>query len=347
MNAEIITRLSMHASGIMTEVIDIHSHFMAKDTFEDVPKAYYNDAPILTMKSDKESFVKIGNGSVGPIPQAFYSTEAKIAKKAEEGVDVEILSVHPNMFFYHLDAEEGETFSKLQNDAISNCVKDNRGDFQGLATVPLQSVQRATDEMARAIQKLGMIGVEVGSNINGKGLDDPILRPFFKKAEELKALLFIHPNPISSIGRERMSKYNLGLTVGNPADTALAFASMINGGVLREFPNLKVCFAHGGGFIPYQIGRLDRAFHVRKEAGSMIDEPPSASLKRVYVDSDVYEEKALQFLISVMGESNVVIGTDSPMDMHDHKMVSKIRALGLDPDKEDLILGGNISGLLR
>ena len=200
--------------------------------------------------------------------------------------------------------------------------------------------------MTRAVKKLGMIGVEIGSNINGKTLDEPSLRPFFKKAEELRTILFVHPNPISSIGRERMSKYSLGLTIGNPADTSLALASLINSGVLKEFPNLKLVFAHGGGFVPYQIGRLDKAYNLRKEETSSTDESPSASLKRVFVDSDVYEEKALQFLISLMGASNVVIGTDSPMDMHDDRMVSKVKALRLSPESEELILGGNLSKLM-
>ena len=331
----------------MDKIIDIHTHFFAEYTFEEVPKEYSTEAPTIVEKSGTEAYVLTGKSAPIRVSKAFYSVKERIEEKSKEGVDIEVLSVHPSMFFYHVKVERAKVFSQLLNNAIYNIIRDNPDDFAGLANVPMQDVPSAIEEMTRAVKKLNMIGVELGSHINGRNLSDAVFWPFYKKAEELGALLFIHPNPINSIGGDRMSRYNLGLTIGNITETTLAAGSMILGGVFKEFPNLKVCYAHGGGFIPYQIGRLDQAFNIRHSSNGL-KEPPSYYLNKIFVDTNVFNMKALEFLVNQMGEgSNVILGSDSPMDMHDHEIVSKIRALGLRDDKEKQILGGNMYKLLE
>jgi aminocarboxymuconate-semialdehyde decarboxylase len=145
-----------------------------------------------------------------------------------------------------------------------------------------------------------------------------------------------------------MRSYYLPVLVGNPSEISLAAASMIFGGVLERHRRLKVCFAHGGGFIPYQIGRLDRGYEVRSESRAAARARPSSFLGRVYFDTIVYNESALSFLVSSIGARNILLGSDSPLDMHDHRIVKKVRGLSSCSKKEkEMILGDNIERLVR
>ncbi len=326
------------------KVIDIHSHIFFPEAFSSVTDKYQTDVPRLIKSSSHEVLIKIGNNTSGPFPLAFYSVKDRIKKMKSKGVDVEVLSVFPSTFFYNLEIEEAKIFSMSQNDAISNIIKEFPEHFLGLATVPLQDTHEAIKEMERAINQLHMVGVMIGSNVNGKNLDDPSLRPFFKRAEELNTFLLVHP--INPIGSERMSSYYLSPLVGNPCETTLAISSLIFGGILDEFPKLKVCFAHGGGFFPYQIGRLDQGFFVSNESKKNIQKPPSAYLKKIFFDTVVYNGSALRFLISQAGIENVLLGTDSTMDMEDNNMVEKIKKLGISISATKQILGENILRIL-
>ncbi|MEM3860098.1 MAG: amidohydrolase family protein [Candidatus Micrarchaeaceae archaeon] len=261
-----------------------------------------------------------------------------------EGVNVEAISVFPYTFFYHLDVDEAAVFSSSQNNAMYEIIKENQKSFYGLATVPLQDTYEAIKEMERAITHLKMIGVEIGSNVNGKNLDDETLRPFFKRAEELGALLLVHPADV--LGKERMSKYYQSVIVGNICDISLAISSIIFGGVLDEFPKLKICFSNAGGFLPYQTGRLDQVYLVRDEPKKNINEKPSRYLERIFIDTTIYDVRALRFLINTMGAENVLLGTDSPVDMHDHYIVSKVRSLEIPESDKESIFWGNIRRLL-
>jgi len=325
------------------KTIDIHSHIFIPEAFSTISDKYSIDAPRLIESSNK-AFIKIGNNVYGPFPPAFYSIKDRLEKMKRGGIELQLLSVHPNTFFYNLNIEEAKEFSRSQNDSISEVANHYSEHFRGLATVPLQDVQEAIKEMERAILKLHMVGVEIGTNVNGKYLGDPIFKPFFKKAEELNACIFIHPaNPVTS---ERITSYYLPVLVGNPCDTTLAIASMIFGGIFDEFPRLKVCVAHGGGFFPYQIGRLDKGFLVRDEIKKYIKNPPSFYIKRILFDTVVYDVSALKFLISQVGPENVILGTDFPTDMEDENMIRKIIDLGLPDSITRKILYENASQIL-
>jgi len=317
---------------------------LVPDAFESVPERYSSDAPRLIEKFPDETFVKTGDDVRGPVPRAFYSMPERLNEMTSEGIDVEVISVFPYTFGYQLEVEEAKLFSRCQNDAIHKIAKENPDHFYGFATVPLQDPVEAVKEMERAMGQLHMVGVLMGSNINDMNLDDETLSPFFKRAEELSAFLLIHP--INVLGASRMSNYYLPVLVGNPSDTSLAIASMIYGGVFDDFPNLKVCFAHGGGFLPYQLGRLDRGFMVRKEPRKVIDRPPSSYLKNILMDTILYEKRALQFMVDRVGAQNVLLGSDSPLDMHDHDVVAKVRDLGITESDKEMILGGNAQRLL-
>jgi aminocarboxymuconate-semialdehyde decarboxylase len=190
-----------------------------------------------------------------------------------------------------------------------------------------------------------MRGIEIGSNINGKYLDDPDLWPFYEKAQRLGTFIFVHP--INVAGLERMQKYHLRNLIGNPLDTSLAIASIIFGGVLESFPRLKFCFAHAGGFTPYQQGRLERGYHVRSECKT-ISKPPIEYIKLLYFDTITHYAPALSYLIETVGSDHVLMGSDYPFDMGDPNPVSTVKDLKTisNPEKRK-VLGKNAIRLLN
>lgn len=237
-----------------------------------------------------------------------WNPKKRMEDMDREGVDIQVLSPIPVTFSYWADPNAAEEMAKIQNDFIVDTVKQYPNRFIGLGTVPMQDVDVAIREMERCI-KLGLKGIEIGTNINGNNLDDPGFTAFFEKAEEWQVPIFVHP--WETFGRERMPRHNFMYTVGMPSETALAAASLINGGVIEKFPNLKICFAHGGGSFPYILPRLDQGWnvwpHLRK-----INKPPSQYAKKFYFDSLNYDPKNLNCLIERFGFEKIVMGSDYP-----------------------------------
>lgn len=306
-----------------TKVIDIHAHIIAKKTPEDL--ARYQPSTIYRL--------------------SIYNPEMRIRDMEETGVAIQALSVRPR-FGYELDSEIAVVISRAQNEMIAKLVSKYPDRFVGLATVPLQDPQVAADELDRAMIILDMKGVEIGSNVNGKNLDAPELWPFYEKAQELEAFIFVHPTNVAGI--DRMQKYHLGNLIGNPLDTSLAIASLIFGGVLESFPRLKFCFAHAGGFAPYQRGRLEHGFKVRPEGKEVISKPPSEYFKLLYFDTITHYTPALRYLIESVGSDHVLLGSDYPFDMADPDPVSTVNCLeSISSIEKRKVLGENAAKLLR
>jgi aminocarboxymuconate-semialdehyde decarboxylase len=217
-------------------------------------------------------------------------------------------------------------------------VKRNPDRFIGLGSVPLQAPELAAKELRRAMTTLGLRGAMIGTNVNGRNLDDPALAPFWAAAEELGAFLFIHPH--GGIFGERLGSYYMKNFVGLPFDTTIAAASLVFGGVLERYPRLKLCLSHGGGYVPYQAGRFQHAYDVRPEAKAHLPNGPGASLGRLYYDTILHSKPALEFLISSAGPDRVLLGSDYPFDMGNLDCVARVRALSIESDARDLILGG-------
>lgn len=188
----------------------------------------------------------------------------------------------------------------------------------GLGTLPMQAPELAVQELRRCILDLGLAGIQIGSHVNDWNLDAPELFPIFQEAEKLGACIFIHPWEM--MGREKMPKYWLPWLVGMPAETTLAACSLIFGGVLERLPKLKVCFAHGGGAFPFTIGRIEHGFNCRPDLVAVDNNVnPREYIGKVWVDSLVHDQKALDFLVSVMGEDRVILGSDYPFPLgEDH-----------------------------
>lgn len=289
--------------------VDFHTHIIPEHIPNFVEKFGGERWPTLEKTCSCGANIMVAGNVFREVTDQVWSPEKRIKDMDAEGVDIQVLSPIPVTFSYWAKSEAAEEMSKIQNDFIAETVKQYPKRFIGLGTVPLQDVHVAIKEMDRCIHILGLKGIEIGTNINGKNLDDPAFLPFFEMAEKWEVPLFIHP--WETVGRERMPRHNLMYTVGMPSETALAAASLINGGIMEKFPRLKVCFAHGGGSFPYILPRLDQGWkvwpHLRQTS-----KPPSYYAKNFYFDSLNYDPLNLTYLIERFGYEKIIMGSDYP-----------------------------------
>jgi aminocarboxymuconate-semialdehyde decarboxylase len=192
--------------------------------------------------------------------------------------------------------------------------------------------------------QLGLRGAMIGSNVNGRNLDDPALEPFWAAAAALGAFIFVHPH--AGAAAERLGSYYLKNLVGLPFETTVAGASLVFGGVLERHPSLKVCLSHGGGFLPYQAGRFRHGFEVRPEAKVNLTHGPQESIGRLFYDTILHDKPTLEFLIASVGPQFVLLGSDYPFDMGNLDCVARVEELAIPAKDRDLILGGYAGGIL-
>ena len=262
----------------------------------------------------------------------------------ERRVDVHALSLSPLLHWHDLDLEGALGMARETNDDIAEMVASHPSRFVGLGFLPLQHPAAAIEEMERCMNELDFIGVIVGTNVGGLDWDAPELFPILQAAQDLHALVFVHP----ARGRADsfLTRYHLRNLIGNPLETTIAVASLIFGGVLDRLPELNLCFAHGGGYGCLGIGRMDHGRQVRPEAQDMAL-MPSEYLSGLYFDSLVHSHRTLSYLVDVVGADHVVLGSDYPADMGEPFPVDFVESHpDLTPDQQQLILGGNMERLL-
>jgi aminocarboxymuconate-semialdehyde decarboxylase len=255
-------------------------------------------------------------------------------------VSIQVLSTIPVLFNYWAKSIDGLETSRFFNDLIAETVVKDPARFIGIGTVPLQDVDLAIREMERCLGELKLPGLEIGSNINGINLGDPAFFPFYKRAEELGCSLFVHPWEM--MGEQQMQKYWLPWLVGMPAETSRAICSMIFGGVFTNFPKLKVAFAHGGGSFPLTIGRIEHGFNVRPDLVAIDNNSnPREFIGQFWIDSLVHDPKAMQFILDVMGEDKICLGSDYPFPLGEEHPGKLIEDMALQKELKEKILYRN------
>jgi aminocarboxymuconate-semialdehyde decarboxylase len=245
---------------------------------------------------------------------------------------------------YWAPPEVGRQLASVFNDEVAAISRAHPRRFIAFATLPLQDVPAAVAEAERAA-RAGCRALYVGTNVNGRYLDNPVFEPLWACAVRHRLPVFTHP--LNNAGEDRMNEWHLGNSVGNPGETALAAARLIMSGVLERHPDLEVVLAHGAGTLPFLLGRLDHTYAVRGEVKAALRRPPSAYVKRFYADTITHHDQALAFLVDAAGPSRVLLGTDLPYDMADPDPAGRLRRLHLRPADVESIESGNALRLLR
>jgi len=325
--------------------IDIHTHIMPEHIPNWAQKFGYGEFIHLEHRNCNACMMK-GDKLFRVVEENCFRKDIRLKEMDETDVTIQVLSTIPVLFNYWARAAHGMETSRFFNDHIAETVNKDPKRFIGLGTVPLQDVDLAIKEMERCVKELKMPGLEIGSNINGKNLSDKEFFPFYKAAEEWNCSLFVHPWEM--MGEKQMEKYWLPWLVGMPAETSRAICSMIFGGVFEAFPNLRVAFAHGGGSFPFTIGRIQHGFDVRPDL-TAIDNTigPRDYLGRFWIDSLVHDKKALEYLVDVMGEDTICLGSDYPFPLGEHHPGKLIEKMKMGKKTEKKLLYKNAEEWLR
>lgn len=295
-------------------VIDIHAHFVPAELFERLARPGAAPPGVeLAVQPDGTQMLKIGTAPPTPVPPGITDLAERRQAMARQGVDWQWLTPWLSTVGYSLGAELGAAWSRMVNESLVRAVPKGSPFLAG-ATVPLQDGKAAAEELDHALT-LGMTGLIIGTHANGKSLDDPDLEPLWQVAAGARAPIMIHPFGLAP--GARLDRYHLKNLVGNPADTTIAAAQLIFGGVIDRHPDLKVLLVHGGGFFPYQFGRWDHGFEVRTDTKVHLGRPPSDYLKWFFYDTVTHSHQALSYLSSLVGPDRIGLGTDYPFDMAD------------------------------
>ena len=316
--------------------IDIHTHIMPSTMPNWVQKFGYGEFIHLEHRNCKACMMK-GDTVFREIENNCFDPAERIKEMDDTNVSVQVLSTIPVLFNYWAKAKDGLETSRFFNDHIAETVAKTPKRFMGIGTVPLQDIDLSIQEMERCYRELNMPGLEIGSNINGINLSDQQFFPFYAAAEKLGCALFVHPWEM--MGEQQMQKYWLPWLVGMPAETSRAICSMIFGGVFEKFPKLRVAFAHGGGSFPITIGRIEHGFNVRPDlvaVDNTID--PRDYIGKFWIDSLVHDEKAMNYIIDVMGENNICLGSDYPFPLGEHHPGKLIEEMNFDAGLKEKLL---------
>ena len=319
--------------------IDIHTHIIPENINE-VTKTF-SDNRFLTLQSINQQSAKLKKeGKIFRVIDCnCWDHQARIKDCINKSIDIQVLSTIPVLFAYWAKIEQCVILSKYLNNHIAQLCFDNPTNFLGLGTIPMQNTDAAINEMDRCINELKLPGIQIGSNVNGLNLSESQFHPIFEHAELIGCSIFIHP--WNMMGKKEIEKYWLPWLVGMPAETSRAICSLIFGGVFEKYPNLKICFAHGGGSFPFISSRVDHGFNVRPDLCAIDNKTlPSTYLKYFYVDSLVHNVNAMKFLINSMGESQIAMGSDYPFPLGEKNPGALIESMNLSKSTKQRLLAG-------
>ncbi|MHC6591484.1 amidohydrolase family protein [Arthrobacter sp. C152] len=333
-------------------VVDVHAHVLLPALQQLVavadPQGFEAQQALEVRRNGPESMAASGRMIKERWPQ-LTDLDRRLADMDAQGVDVQLVSPSPSHFYYFAGEQLAMEVATQANQAVRALVDRAPERLNGLGLVPLQHPGLMVGALDHAVLECGLLGVEIGSYAATPGgeqstveLSDPRLEPFWTRAEELGALVFLHPFGCSL--DERLDRFYLANTVSQPAENAVALSHLIFSGVLDRHPDLLILAAHGGGYLPTTLGRSDHAWKVRPEAHGCA-EPPSSYLKRLYFDSLVHSPAELRALVAAAGPEQVLLGSDYPFDMGSDTPVAEVIDAQLPPGDEAKVLAGNAAAL--
>ncbi|OZC52415.1 amidohydrolase [Rhodococcoides fascians A21d2] len=330
-----------------TPTVDVHAHAIITDVEAAVTGLPGLDAhrALEAVRNGAESLAVSGKMVGSRIPQ-LTDLDRRLHDMDDAGIDVQVISPSPSQYHYWADVELSQTITHCANRGIAALVAEEPSRLLGLGLVPLQHPDAIVAALDDAVLTCGLNGVEISSfaqTAHGTiELSDASLEPFWTRAEELGAVVFLHPFGCSLDAR--LDRFYLSNTVGQPTENAAALSHLIFSGTLDRHPALKLVVAHGGGYLPTYLGRSDHAWKVRPEARRCA-EPPSNYLRRLTFDSLVHGPNQLRALVDAVGAESVVLGSDYPFDMGTENPVAEVHAAGLPETTIEHVLGGNAAAL--
>ena len=320
------------------KIIDMHAHVIPNEILSLVRAGEIADVRLRSDESGRETAILFGENPHPCTPQ-FYDPAVQLDFQDRQGIAAQAISVTPRLFFYERAAAEAETLCRLCNDAIIKQCAEYPGRFYPVGGLPMQDPTGAAAGRPRVGGVGGGGGTDRGS-VGGRELDHPDFDPVYAAAEKLDMALMLHP---LIVNRDPLTRrYHLSNLAGNPYQTTAAAGCLIFGGVFDRFPGLKVVLVHGGGFLPYQIGRFDHGFAVRPEKEHACLKPPSDYMARnLWFDGLTHGAQQLGLLLSVAGAGHVMFGTDYPYDMADVGQLTRMRELGCTEEELDAVAAGS------
>ena len=330
-----------------SRVVDMHCHYLNPEVnakTAHLNPAQYDPTVVFANAITRETNVK----QMATRAPKLTGIKERLVDMDRMGVDVQAVCPAPYHFFYWTEPDYGAQLAREVNEGIAKIAADMPDRFVGMGSVPLQDSQLAIRELDYAVKQLGMRGVEICTNVNGKNLTDPSLKleKFFARCEELGVVIFMHP--LGYTQADRLTEHYFNNVIGNPLESTVAVSHLIFDGVMARHPKLKVVVAHGGGFIAHYWARMDHAWRARADCRTVIKRPPSSYLERFYFDTITFDPEMLKRLIDRFGADHVVLGTDYPYDMGEEDPLGLVAQVKRLPRaSRDLITGGNAARLLK
>lgn len=324
-------RRPVSIGGQRVRTIDTHCHCIFQDALSLMGGVGQNVVP--PTRGVNEHFLLKG-------------VEGRLRSMDEMGIDMEILSINP--FWYGADRDTAGRVVALQNDHLAELCAANPDRFGAFASLTMQFPDLAVKQLEEAMRKPGIHGAAIGGSVKGASFAEPRFRPVLAKAEELGAVLFIHPQAIPEMAARFAGNGWIANTVGNPLETTVALEHLIFEGVLDRFPKLKILAAHGGGFLPSYAPRIDVACSVSPQncnPGITLAKKPTEYLNQMFYDALVFTPEALRHLVAQVGSSQIVLGTDFPIPWELHPVDMVLATPSLSEAERVAILGGNAAAL--
>ncbi len=322
-----------------TTTVDIHNHVWSLEAGAYV-KPFEDPSTISMTRIASDQTRSLMDKQAADRRPLQLDWKLRLVDMDKMGVDIQVLSPVPRQMYGALPPDVVVKSAELVNNNIAAMAANRPDRFAAIGTVPLQEPMAAVAELERCMRKLGFKGVQLPSNINGRELSDPAFEPFWAKAAQLGAIVFIHPSGFTH--PERLVRFYLNNVIGNPLETTIAIHYLIMDGVLERYPRLKIIAAHGGGFAAAYHGRMDHGWGARPDARGQLPKPPTTYLKQMYFDTIVFTPEQLAHLIATYGADRIMIGTDYPADMGEYDPIAHVAQVpSMDAKTLSAICGGN------
>jgi predicted TIM-barrel fold metal-dependent hydrolase len=328
-------RREVTVGGRRMLTVDVHAHCQTPEAGQ-LLKSINSNQP--SDPGETEDIIRMLN---------LHNVNERLAQMDARGIDMAVLSANPH--WYRADRDLASQVVRIQNEKLAEACAAHPDRFVGLAAVALQYPDLAAEQLEDGVKELGMRGTLIAGSINGDELSNPKFHPFWAKAEELGAVVFIHPIYFAEGHTRFQGNGWLDNIIGNPLETTTALLHLIFEGTLDRFPKLKILAAHAGGFLPSYVGRADRCGNalVHPELCKPVKKLPSEYLKQIYYDTLIFTDEGLRHLIAEVGSSQILLGTDAPGDWHPEAVDFILHAKGLSDADRRAILGESAKKLFR